>query len=162
MKKIFWAAILLTGLSGTASARDWPDLQDWGFAQGADYCEMWTTYGEGDDTRFSIALMSDDKAVIGVSSTRWNAETDKTYEILYSIEEGVINKSEVVGWVQGGYKGFITNAETAFVDNMMKGGFFALKIEAAGAQDNLDVSGSDQAYAQLKTCIAEVKKIPAQ
>jgi hypothetical protein len=162
MKKILCAAILLTGFTGTASARDWPDLQNWSFAQGKDYCEMWTTYGEQDDTRFSIALTSESAALIGIGSKSWNIEANKNYPILYSVKEGTVEESEVKGWVDGDYKGFITNADMNFVDGMMKEGFFALRIEAAAAQDNLDVSGSDQAYAQLKTCIAEVKKIPAQ
>ncbi|QPQ55914.1 hypothetical protein IC614_04855 [Allosphingosinicella flava] len=155
---IFSGAVLAAFFAQPAAAREWPDLQNWFFFEDSDFCEMATTYGEKDEVKFSIVMMTNGKAMIGASGTQWSFENDKPYDIRYAIDEDTVGEAKVRGWVDGDYKGFITEAEPVFIDDMMKSGFFLFSADAANAKDNMDVSGSDQAYAQLKACVAELKK----
>lgn len=150
MKKAVLAAVIAIGFTQPVAAQKWPDLQNWHFIEGSDYCEMATFYGENDNTRLGIAVFPEGKTFVGAASTLWEIEKDKAFTAQYSIMEGAANDAAVTGWVSGGYKGFIAHADTTFVDALMKFGFFAFKIADAGITDDLDVSGSDQAYAQLK------------
>lgn len=162
MQKFVLAAAFLSAFAQPAAAKDWPDLQNWSFIQGKDHCEMDTTYGEGDDTRLGVMLSVSDDVFIGASGTEWKVEQGKPYKVRYSVEKDAVGETEVKGWVDGEYKGFISKADLPFLDTMMKTGFFSYKIEGLDVADNLDVSGSDQAYAQLKACVAELKTASAQ
>lgn len=155
MKKLIVAAALLAGLSTPAMAKDWPSLQNWNFFEGSDFCEMYTQYDGTGEPRVSL-ILGPEGALLGVNSTAWKLKKDQKYKILYSIAQNSSGDAEATGWAEGDRTGFMAGAEESFFADMLKAGFFQFIVDGTDVKDDLDLSGSEEAFAQLRTCASAV------
>lgn len=157
MKTLIVAAALLSGLSTPAMAKDWPSLQNWNFSEGGDFCEMYTQYGGEGEPRVSL-ILGPEVAVLGMNSTAWKLKKDQKYKVLYSIDENSSGNADATGWAEGDRTGFVAGAEEGFFADMLKAGYIQFIVEGTDVRDDLDLSGSDEALAQLRRCAASFKK----
>lgn len=157
MKRLVAAAMLAAVCAAPASAKDWPSIDHWDFIEYSDSCEMATGYDGPGATQFSVMIDKQDKAMLGALNGDWQLVPDRTYDLAYSIEEGKVGSVKVSAIADGGQNGFIANADQKFFQDMFKAGFLQFAIRDASVSDDLDLSGSDRAYAQLLQCLKELK-----
>jgi hypothetical protein len=162
-------AVLLA--STPAGARQWPDTAGWEVHEAANFCYMWMDYEGPGETEFSLAIDIDDRVMFMIVNRDWSVEPGKPYKIAVDMADQTLTgpatgeKGDAYPYKRGlrvlvGDDKFLTSFAKSpymhFYLDPTPGEEFA--AEGALVLDKLKLSGSAAALAQVKKCVAAVKR----
>lgn len=160
---------------GQAATKDWPDTQGWTVGEaGEDACGIRMEYEGKGESRLTYLKYLDGSKFFVIENYSWSAESNKRYNIGFIIDgQSLVTKNFAAGSVDGIYKGFVQLINDEIFRHFVKGSSLRIYMfpEISGNDpaeesfgepfliDQLSLSGSGPAVAQLDRCLSHVRTV---